>query len=313
MDHGSKSFRIVITTKHLLKSMVASKVFQIDATYKVNWNGYPVIVAGVADANKSFFPCVISVVSSETTEDYSFVMRSIKDGVSTHCGVDFNPEVVVADMAKSITAAAIEVFPGAIRRVCWFHLKKAVEQRARKEPKEMYDIIMCDLANIQLSSCPEQFHHAAALMIEKWEAAWRGSDFVSYFKSVVLGDNSAFYEGVHLGSPSTNNGLEAVNCVIKDIFTVRSRLPLGQFLRQMVGISRHWSMDMGTRRNMSEKPVAEHADLKMAYEWTQTGKKLIQVGEVVLVPAGKATEISEEVVAAFQDDVLGCRASDSMP
>ena len=266
VNHESKSFRVVMTTKHLLKAAGKAKVLQIDATYKVNWNGYPVIVAGVADANKSFFPCMICVVSTETKEDYAFVMQSMKDGARLYHDLDFNPEVVVADMAKSISAAVSEVFPDAVRRTCWFHLKKAVEQRARKETGGMCEVVLKDISDLQLSPSPDQFYHAATLMMEKWEAGWPGSPFTAYFRDVVLSENCTFYEGAHEGSPSTNNGLEAVNCVIKDIFTVRNRLPLGQFLRQMVDISRHWSMDLGTRRKMSEKPVAAHAELKKAYE-----------------------------------------------
>ena len=172
--HENRSFRVVMTTKHLLRSLSGSKVIQVDATYKVNWNGYPVIVAVIADTNKAFYPCVISVVASEAAEDYAFVMRALKKGALTHSGMELAPEVVVADMARAITAAVAEVFPGAVRRVCWFHLKRAVEERARKETRDIREVVLNDLTNLQLSPSLELFHHAAVLMMEKWSRHGQG-------------------------------------------------------------------------------------------------------------------------------------------
>ena len=69
-------------------------------------------------------------------------------------------------------------------------------------------------------------------------------------------------------------------------------------------------MDLGTRRKMAEKAVAGHGDLKKAYEWTLTGKQLVQLGEVMLLPAEDAEIITEEAVTAFQFEVLQCLCTD---
>ena len=306
----TQTFRIVLTTQKLLATVATSKILHIDATYKINWHGYPVIIAGVGDADRQFFPCVISVLSSETTEDYAFVLQALKNGASIHGGIEYQPEVVVADMARAISAAVGEVFPAAVRRVCWFHLKKAAEEKARREPPEARDVFLRDLADLQLSPTEGQFWHAARLMMQKWRDQWPNSAFIDYFEDTVLKENSAFYEGVHKGSPSTNNGLESVNRVVKDVFTIRERLPLGQFFQQMLVIARNWSMDTGTRRRVAIVPTVGHGDLCDGHAFVNSSKVLVDVGHVVLVPAGEATEMDGGAVQAYLEDVMACNATD---
>ena len=309
--HEQQSFRICITTKKLLKTVAASKVLQIDATYKVNWQGYPAIVAGVADANKSFFPCMVSVLASETSADYAFVLKALRDGASLVSGSDYAPDVVVGDMARAITGAITEVFPAAVRRVCWFHVKKAVEEKARKEPAEARDMFLADLADLQLSLDEDMFWHSANLMLDKWSAKCpESAAFLEYFKTSILGENYAFYEGAHRGSPSTNNGLEAVNGVIKRLFTFRERLPLSQWMRQMIEIARNWSADLGDRRKVCSSPEPTLAELTAAHQWISSKKHLVEYGQRVFIPAGDATALGEGVVGAYTASILELRSDD---
>lgn len=55
--------------------------------------------------------------------------------------------------------------------------------------------------------------------------------FLEYFKkrNIQLEKYSGRFEGKALGHPSTNNGLESSNRVIKDKATLRERLSLGLF------------------------------------------------------------------------------------
>ena len=56
----------------------------------------------------------------------------------------------------------------------------------------MREVVLNDLTNLQLAPSPELFHHAAALMMEKWESAWPGSELSAYFRETVLAENSTF-------------------------------------------------------------------------------------------------------------------------
>lgn len=54
-----------------------------------------------------------------------------------------------------------------------------------------------------------------------------------------------WYEDAAVGLPSTNNGVEATNAVIKAEHTLRVRLPIGEFLGCSSDMVRQWSQ----RRN----------------------------------------------------------------
>jgi hypothetical protein len=70
-----------------------------DATYKLIWQGYPCIVVGVVDNNKSFHPVGFIVCDGEATEDFVFVFSSLKENAE----VSFEPKFLVVDCADAIT------------------------------------------------------------------------------------------------------------------------------------------------------------------------------------------------------------------
>ena len=97
-----------------------------DATYKLNWHGYPVFVIGVTDAGRHFHPISISICSNETAADFEFVFSSIKQIVEKLHNVRYNPTILVADGADAITNGFKSVFgPGIIRVMCWAHVLRA--------------------------------------------------------------------------------------------------------------------------------------------------------------------------------------------
>ncbi len=50
-----KLFRINISTKRLLGT-IKSKLLCTDATFKLNYEGYPLIIAGTVDMQRQFHP-----------------------------------------------------------------------------------------------------------------------------------------------------------------------------------------------------------------------------------------------------------------
>ena len=50
-----------------------------------------------------------------------------------------------------------------------------------------------------------------------------------------------WYESAAPGKPSTNNGLEGTNAVIKAEHTLREPLPVGQFLHSEMDVVETWS------------------------------------------------------------------------
>jgi hypothetical protein len=61
---------IIISTcflsKTLLSKVIDKEVFHLDATYRILKLCYPVIVFGVSDVNRKFFPVCFMITSYET-------------------------------------------------------------------------------------------------------------------------------------------------------------------------------------------------------------------------------------------------------
>ena len=72
-------FRFYVTTRRLiLFSGNAKVVLQTDGTYKLMWQGYPVLFIGTSDAQRSFFPFGMAVTSHERSADFQFIFESLQ-------------------------------------------------------------------------------------------------------------------------------------------------------------------------------------------------------------------------------------------
>ena len=77
-DDSNQYIRFFITTTRLLQIALASSVIHADATYKLNWQGYPVLIIGTTDADRKFHPFGLAVCNSEKRDDYIFYLKALK-------------------------------------------------------------------------------------------------------------------------------------------------------------------------------------------------------------------------------------------
>ena len=83
---GVEQFRIAISTRRLLgltgeQGKQEHFTIQVDSTYKLIWNGFPVLVFGFNDLDNVFHPICISITSNETNRDYEFLFGTIQHGL----------------------------------------------------------------------------------------------------------------------------------------------------------------------------------------------------------------------------------------
>lgn len=224
-------FRFCITTPFLLEKFTNVRLMCIDATYKLNWNGYPLIVLGTVDRTKRFHPLLYACTSNETSNDYAFVFQSVKDGVKNFFRVSIDPKILVSDAAKAIQNGFFEVFPNAeLNIMCFAHVIRNVRKRPFTSQQNK-QLILADIRFMQLAPFRVTFDMMSDLFITKW--ADIKPNFVEYFQNEWLGGHSNWLEGAAIYAPSTNNALESHNANIKRNFTLRKRLPLNQFFISM--------------------------------------------------------------------------------
>jgi len=142
--------RAFISTKRLITLAIHQKLICSDATYKLLWHGFPVLLVGGVDKDKEFHPYGISITKSEAAEDFEFIFRTLKSEVEKIGGTNFDPNILVADSADAITSGFGQAFGNIFQRVnCWSHVARKVDQRlsliadeaTRKEIREDIEIL----------------------------------------------------------------------------------------------------------------------------------------------------------------------------
>jgi len=219
-----------MSTRFLLELALKTQHLAADASYKLNFQGFPVFLVGVNDMQRVFHCTSLSICSGETSHDYAFVFRCVKSmidklffgGVPT-----YSPKILIADGAEAITNGFIQIFQECLIRImCWAHVVRAIDKRLNISGiKDYKDDILIDIYALQLSFSPVYFKYASGLFLQKWRQ--KNSDhineFLIYFETEWLNTNSGWYEGICDKTPSQDNGLEANNNVVKTHHTLRRR------------------------------------------------------------------------------------------
>ncbi|CAF4253261.1 unnamed protein product [Rotaria magnacalcarata] len=203
-DDDDPLFILFVTTRNLIKNCLNSNHICADATYKLIWQGYPVLIVGTTDKQCAFHPFGIALCINEKTSDF-----------------DYCPIILVADASGAITNGFINVFNVVEKRImCWFHIKKMKAELRR------------DIEFMQPIKNETIFDAAIKLFQQKWKAKECPpiNNFIDYFINEWYMSNKGWFEGFTIGYPSSNNALEATNGTIKSLYTFRERLPVGEFL-----------------------------------------------------------------------------------
>ena len=101
VDQADKTrFCIIFSTKRLLSFLTKSSTLHIDATYRLNWQGYPVMIVGVSSATGKFFGSMSVLSSHEVSEAWAEIYTFIH-------GLNVHPKFRMGDGAQSITKGII--------------------------------------------------------------------------------------------------------------------------------------------------------------------------------------------------------------
>lgn len=210
-DHSDESeainFKVVVSTKRMIEHCVGVEKLCVDATYKLNWNGFPYMVVGTIDRRKKFHPLCFALYVNETTEDFRFIFDTLANTVLKLTGTVFQPRILISDAALAIRNAFVLVFPDHdLMVMCFVHVLRNVEKNRDKYKKDHKNEIIKDIMVMQLAPSCEIFDSLASLFIIKWKK--KDASFASYFKKQWFGSHCNWFEGVGDYTPSANNSLE---------------------------------------------------------------------------------------------------------
>lgn len=249
-------------------------------------------VTGFTDGDKKFHASAISVSSTENQNDYRFVFNALKEGTKSALKDEWKPEIIMCDAAKAISNAFREVFGTQIvELMCWFHAKCAMKDHILTLiPSAKQKECLEDIDRLQLSANVTVFRKASKLFIEKY---CEYKDFVVYFKAQWLDLHCNWFEGAAspVKAPSCNNGV--FNRTLKDEKTLRRRLPLQVFFKQLLTWVHTWgNRNVGGANVVSHEPVVDLPSMTKAYQWKKQNKQIKKHPEgFLMVPAGKDNDL----------------------
>ncbi len=219
--------RIFISSKRLLKFATFFSHLHADATYKLVYQGYPLLLAGVTDVAKSFHPSGVALCKTECTDDYGFLFKSLKKGVEMVTQLEYQPRFLIADCADAITNGFEVAFGPHYKRIfCYYHVKAAINKHLHSVNLNRRKLIKLDITLLRQSPSQATFEIAAKLLISKWREA--EPKFIDYFEKQWILNKSSWYLGyAQKGIPTTNNALESTNRYIKETFTKRRKRLIG--------------------------------------------------------------------------------------
>jgi MULE transposase domain len=105
-----------------------------DATFKMVWQGFPVLVVETVEKSHQFQHIGIAVASLQLSnaENFLFFFQAVQSGVLDIFSVNMDPKYVIADAAQAIFNCFPASFPNGRVIMCWPNAKKNKVAKVRK-------------------------------------------------------------------------------------------------------------------------------------------------------------------------------------
>ncbi|CAF1106844.1 unnamed protein product [Didymodactylos carnosus] len=168
-DDADPLFRLFVTTKNLMKNCLNSNHVCTDATYKLIWQDYPVLIVGTTDKQCAFHPFGIALCINEQTNDFEFMFKSVQLTIEKLYNINYCPIISVGDASGAITNGFINVFNVIEKNImCWFHVTKNIDTQLNAiKDKKMKAELRQDIKFMQLIKNETIFDAAIKLFQKK--------------------------------------------------------------------------------------------------------------------------------------------------
>ncbi|ETP11210.1 hypothetical protein F441_13260 [Phytophthora nicotianae CJ01A1] len=255
-------FLVGLTTKRLLLNAARDPetfVFHMDATFKLNQVGYPVIVCGISDKCRSFNLMTLFITSQRLEDIYVTVLTELRRiFASVSGGRQLVVKFVMADAEAAQQNAVVRVF-GAdcefVYLMCFYHVMAKIHEKLKSVPDRLpgdggrllYDLHFAASQDVY----DEQVNTILTSRSDEEQMVW----FRGYFERTWV--TSAFWrcQCFHIpsGYATTNNPVEQFNRLIKRDYTLRTKHKIGTLIQLLADCCGHQSV---TLRIFKESPEA---------------------------------------------------------
>eukprot|EP01028_Stygiella_incarcerata_P010172 TRINITY_DN512_c5_g1_i1.p1 TRINITY_DN512_c5_g1~~TRINITY_DN512_c5_g1_i1.p1 ORF type:complete len:558 (-),score=90.41 TRINITY_DN512_c5_g1_i1:20-1693(-) len=146
--------------------------FSIDATANTNRYGLLLVTVVSQDYVGKIKAIAYAFVPRESADCYAWVMKQLK-----HFFNEWEPVLIISDNHPSIHAAITQVFPEAIHRLCWKHLKDHIRQRIKDKKTckllgELKSFRLADHAYKEFDAIAQACDTPYMALLKKWLPKW---------------------------------------------------------------------------------------------------------------------------------------------
>lgn len=270
------SFHVLLTTNRMLKSIVEQRRYQhaykqSDATWKITWEGHPLLVMGTVDWGQRFIPSAFMLSRSEVENDFG----SMEEAVYNCLAQLYPAQTPDGELARAIpilcSDGALAIKNGdmiaAMRTgrsaghtdwdrekilTCFSHMMQGVEKNAKSKLKgsaeqkaSMFKTFKDDLWLLHM--LPYRFRTAFDVLCERLGDKWRKADqseLWEWFVTGWLGPRKRWSRAhAPVGLPSASNQTERHNRTLKEIIQ-RLRSGSNEFITHLQEHVAYWSKYM---------------------------------------------------------------------
>jgi hypothetical protein len=214
-ENGSRLF-IFFSTPALLRLVrQRPEIIHIDATHKLNWEGFPCVIPCISDTANQGHPLGIVVLGQENEAHFKLLFEGLKQSFWDYVdNFAWNPRVLVKDCCFAISNAFFSVFGRQEKKIvdCWFHVSQNLQQRLKTLDETTSNALKKDIWFLQGLPTQIAFENGMQLFLDKWRTHSSAViAFIDYFQSNYVRKFPNWNEGYAPGFPSTNNAQESLN------------------------------------------------------------------------------------------------------
>ncbi|RLN95026.1 hypothetical protein BBJ28_00023485 [Nothophytophthora sp. Chile5] len=243
VGNGSEErpFIVGLTTKTLMLRLMRppeSFILHVDATYKLNYWGYPVIVVGISDSSRGFHLVSMFIVSGEIQDIVQRTLMALRRLYSVLSGHDLVVQYAMADADQAQYNAVNAVFgnnPRFTSLMCFFHVMEKVYKAIKAFPSDTKAIIVRDLYDMHFARSHNEFVRMREDFLMRLMDVRELTSFAQYIRGQWLNRRYSTCQlyWTPTGFASTNNPVETFNAVLRRDYTLRRRLKMGALLQEL--------------------------------------------------------------------------------
>ncbi|KAE9014338.1 hypothetical protein PF011_g8108 [Phytophthora fragariae] len=205
----------------------------MDATFKLNSVGYPVLVCGITDTSRSFHLLVLFTTSQLQHEHFTAALVALRRMYARVNGADFQVEFVLGDADKEYEAFR-DVFVDCSFKylMCFYHVVAKLRERTHGLSSELSALVYKGVYDLLFTHSEAEFVQLKATMLNDRAGQADLTAFTAYVKAQWLTGNFENWQ-FFLSPPgyaTTNNPVEQFNRALKRVYTHHRQLKMGLLL-----------------------------------------------------------------------------------